>query len=443
MELEIQKWVRKTKPFDKESEELFNEAVECYRVGANRAAFIMSYLAYEKTLQSRILKFDGIPSNKSEEDWEKIKEQISNEDYWEKNIFHELEKKEGIVIFPNRGYILAKLKVYKHTRNACVHGNNETINASIVEEFWTFLKDNIFKFTINGRKDYFKKSILNAFKYRNDNIDITYEDELERLAYINLSESDLIDIWKDINSQMLNNNVKDDDLKIFWDKVLLNKNSMIKQSFIHYISIEMGDFIRFYTINPDVISFIMQDSIGLKFKNETLYNWIQENEFQMFFENKLWGFIENFSKNYIHKSDEYDFFNKLNIDCITIVPSEKQTEYLKQVDFFEIKRKFILDNLTYDYDNVYNQIERIDFIVYMIKNYFDDFCMDKLSWYLYHLVTKSKYTATEQLFAKYKEKLFNDKEFILKVKNSSKYYLLGSEAKNVIEESMSKLEIEN
>ncbi|VDG74655.1 Uncharacterised protein [Clostridium carnis] len=92
MELEIQKWVKKFKPFDEEAEELFNEGIECYKVGANKAAFIMSYLAYEKTIQNRILSFKGIPINITAEKWEETRKNIDDEYYWERNILNEIKK---------------------------------------------------------------------------------------------------------------------------------------------------------------------------------------------------------------------------------------------------------------------------------------------------------------------------------------------------------------
>lgn len=55
MILQIEKWVEQTHSFDVDSLDLFKEAVCCYKTGAYRAAFIMSYLAFESVVRFKML----------------------------------------------------------------------------------------------------------------------------------------------------------------------------------------------------------------------------------------------------------------------------------------------------------------------------------------------------------------------------------------------------
>lgn len=439
MELEIQKWVRKTKPFTKDALELFEEGVECYKVGANRAAFIMSYLAFEKEIQLRILNFTTVPNGITEEEWKNLKYNLQNENEWEKTLYKEIIQKNKIMNLSNKSHIDKKFQVYKLTRNACTHANGQTINAATVEEFWNFVMDNISKFNVNGDKEYFKEALYIAYRDRNEDINITYEDILQSMGYADLKLNDLIEIWDYLYEKLYKADKKE--VNKIWSKFIYNENSIIQESILSFIKSDSKYFSYYYKINKGILNLILQYEDGIKFKKEKLYEWIFDGALYVNLETYFWDIVIYLLKNNIHESDREDFMEKLNLDFIKIVPTNEQTSFLKEINFFKENKNFILDNLVYKYDDVYNQIERIEFISYMIKNGFDEECMDNLNWYLYHMYTKSKYRATEQLFNKLKELLLNDEKFILNVKNSKKYNNFCNEGKSIIEDSILKLNI--
>lgn len=443
MELEIQKWVRKTKPFMQESKELFYEAIECYKVGANRAAFIMSYLAFEKTIQERILNFGTIPNGITAEDFEKLKSDLQNHNEWEKAIYKCIIQKNQIMNLPNKSEIEKRLQVYKLTRNACTHANGQTVNDATVEEFWNFLKDNISKFNVNGGKEYFKEALYKSFRDRNENVEKTTEEILTSLIYANLKKDEIIEIIDYLYSKLytIQDRFQMKEFKEFWNKIIYINDNNIKESLLNFIKSNSQCFSYFYKINPNILNLLLEYDDGVKFKKEILYIWISSGELYLSLENEYWNIIIMLLRNYVHERDRIDFIKKMRIGSITVIPNDNQTEYLKEINFFEINKNFILNNLTYDYDEVYNQIERIDFIVYMIKNGFDDDCMDNLNWYLYHMCTKSKYRATQQLFNILKETLLNDKTFVSKVKNCCKNRYLSKETKDIIDKSVEKLNL--
>ncbi|CAI3645976.1 hypothetical protein [Clostridium neonatale] len=437
MELEIQKWARKTKPFTEEALELFNEAVECYKVGANRAAFIMSYLAFEKEIQLRILNFATVPNGITEEEWSSLKNNLQNENEWERILYKEIIQKNKIMNLSNKLQIDKKFQVYKLTRNACTHANGQTINAATVEEFWNFVKDNISKFNVNGDKEYFKEALYIAYRDRNENVNISYEDILQSIGYADLKIKDLIEIWNYLYEKLYKADTKE--VNKLWSKFIYNENSRIQKSILSFIKSDCKFFSYYYKINRDVLNLILQYEDGVKFKKERLYSWIFDGTIYVHLEKYFWDIVIELLKNNIHESDRIDFIKKLNLDFIKIIPNNEQTLFLKEINFFKENKQFILNNLMYKYDDVYNQLERVEFIAYMIKNGFDDDCMENLNWYLYHMYTKSKYRATEQLFNKLKELLLNDEAFIFSVVGSLKYNNFSKEAKYITEDSMLKL----
>lgn len=415
MELEIQKWVRKVKPFMKESEELFNEAIECYKVGANKAAFIMSYLAYEKNIQSKILNFRGIPADKTEEEWKKIKENINDEYYWEKNTFNQIEQKDGVIKFSNRKYVLSKLKAYKATRDVCVHGKSETINAATVEEFWTFLKDNISKFNVNGGKEYFKEALFKSFRDRNEQLDLSYDILLESLPFADLIQDDLIDIWDylDKNFNQLYG-VKEEDIIEFWNKILLNTDENIQKSFINFTQKGCSTFIKFYKFNNSLLNLSMNISDGITFKKEVLYKWIETGQPAIYKNEIFWDFIIKIL-DYIPKEDTKGFFKLLTIEDIRYIPTKEQSNILKNYGFFSEMEEYLCTELQYDYDKVPDRLKYLDIVMFIAKNCLNDNIINMLANYWAKLKYYSKYPKSWDSLCIFEENLLDDKDIMNKL----------------------------
>ncbi|WP_455796918.1 hypothetical protein [Clostridium butyricum] len=224
-------------------------------------------------------------------------------------------------------------------RNTCVHGKSQTINSATVEEFWNFLKDNIFRFNINGGKEYFKESLFKSFRDRNELLDLTYYNLLESLPFSNLSEDELIDIWNYINLKINDlYGVSELDIKQFWDEILFNKDEKIQQSFIKFTEQNCNQFMKFYKINNSLLDLSISISDGIIFKKEILYEWIKCGEPSIYGNECFWEFIIKIL-NYIPKEDISGFFKLLDIKDIVYVPSEKQCDLLKNYDFFRCNER--------------------------------------------------------------------------------------------------------
>lgn len=448
MELEIQKWVRKTKPFKEEALKLFNEAVECYKVGANRAAFLMSYLAFEKAVQERILNFNGVPNGIKAEEFEKLKNDLENDEQWEIAIFKNVVKENKIMNLPNKSKIQQRLQVYKLTRNSCTHANGEIINDATVEEFWNFLIDNMSKFNINGGKEHLKEALYKSFRDRNENIEKTTDEILDSLVYANLKVDELFEIWDYLYSKLyrIQDSFKIEEFKKFWNKIIYKNDSQIKESLLNFIKSDSQCFSYFYKLNPQILNFLLEYNGGVDFKKEILYVWIGSGELYLSLKNEYWDIVTRLLKNYVHEQDRIDFLKKLQLDIIGVVPTEEQTIYLKEIEFFENNINYLWHNVVYDYNKVYDQLERIDFIIYMIKNGFDKHCLEYFDRYLYHLKTKSKYPGVRMLRDEIEENLLKDREFVLKLDQIIKknfYSFQYKESKEMINDAKIKLQINN
>ena len=92
MKLEIEKWNDNANMLSINGNGLFQESIVCYRNGAYRSAFIMSYLAFMITIKDRVLAFKGCPDGVNAFLWREIINDLSNENIWEECVLNLLSK---------------------------------------------------------------------------------------------------------------------------------------------------------------------------------------------------------------------------------------------------------------------------------------------------------------------------------------------------------------
>ena len=149
MKLEIEKWVETTGIFESVAKNTFDEAVLCYKVGAYKSAFIMSYLSFKLTVKQRIIQFDNNSFQSFEIGrWDNIIKELNDDDKWEDRLNKEIICKDSsaIIKFTNRESAIVDYNYWKNMRNSCAHAKGKIIDASTVESFWNYLKDNLSKF---------------------------------------------------------------------------------------------------------------------------------------------------------------------------------------------------------------------------------------------------------------------------------------------------------
>lgn len=269
MKLEVEKWVEKNDIFESIAKKTFDEAVLCYKVGAYKSAFIMSYLSFKLTIKQRIIQFDNnsIQSFQSNR-WNNIIEELNNDDKWEERLNKEIICKEtsSIIKFTNRDKIILDYEYWRNIRNSCVHAKGQIIDASTVECFWNYLKDNLSKFYVLGGKEYIRKEFLNYFRYfkvneENRNLDKILNDV--SILYSNDTKSFFSEIITDFKNEEINLIEKYN--SEIWKSVLEYENTNIKEGFLKYIKEDYDLLVRFCLFFSDIDILVQIIQLDKKF----------------------------------------------------------------------------------------------------------------------------------------------------------------------------------
>lgn len=135
---------------------LLNEAVICYKVSANKAALLLSYMAFTDIIRRRLLEAKK-PDKIIEGEWIQKRKLLLDDDAAEKEVFDILNRADD-KYFKLNDSIRVQIRYWKDRRNDCAHLKSNPIDSVHVESFWLFLMNNINKFTvIDSGKDLLNK----------------------------------------------------------------------------------------------------------------------------------------------------------------------------------------------------------------------------------------------------------------------------------------------
>ena len=159
MRIQIEDWADKN--LTNNAIELMTEAVMCYKVGASRAAFLLSYLAFKTTIRERVLEAVK-PDTIDDKCWEEqIINPLDNDNKWEEklNAIVAASKQDGkgegaVFRFTNYERIKNRYEYWKNVRNSCAHAKGEHITSCTVEQFWNYMQDDISEFYVLGGRVY-------------------------------------------------------------------------------------------------------------------------------------------------------------------------------------------------------------------------------------------------------------------------------------------------
>lgn len=161
-----------------ENNALFQEAITCYCNKADRAAYLLSYLAFMEYLRNCLINYKGTPieyekklkdeeksnSEKKSESWEQKVEYLKNEDKWE-GALNNIIYCEKYNIFCYDRKVKAEFGQKKNNRNACVHNKERFISKATVEDLWDFIVYAKPLSMINGTAQYLMERIDEILKY--------------------------------------------------------------------------------------------------------------------------------------------------------------------------------------------------------------------------------------------------------------------------------------
>ena len=173
MKLPFEEWISKLH-LSQNVTALLNEAFTCYRSFAYRASLHFSYLAFLTMIKELIMK-SAKPMTVDQGRWDALVGKLQNDELWEKAVFTDLTNSTN-PIFNIPDDIRQQIKYWKDRRNDCAHFKSNNIDHYHSEAFWSFLKSNLYKITLEGGK----ASLLNKFErhfdltYTPSNTDFTY-----------------------------------------------------------------------------------------------------------------------------------------------------------------------------------------------------------------------------------------------------------------------------
>lgn len=157
MKLPVETWIQE-RAYGVNVRKLFHESSICYRNSAYRASLIFSYIGFLTIVKETIIKAQ-IPTSFTSGEWNIIVNKINDDEIWEKEVFEILINTKK-PIFKISDDLKNQIKYWKDRRNDCAHFKYNEIEAQHTESFWSFVKSNIPKITVEGGME----SLLNRFE---------------------------------------------------------------------------------------------------------------------------------------------------------------------------------------------------------------------------------------------------------------------------------------
>ncbi len=160
MKISFEFWLNE-KNLSANTKELFNEAIICYKAGANRAALLFSYIAFIELIKNRLLEANK-PDEVTQGEWDNKRKKLLDDFEVDKEIFDILNRTDN-KYFKLNDSLRNQIKYWKDRRNDCAHLKLNKIDSAHVETFWNFIMSNINRFSIVGSQNDFINRILRHY----------------------------------------------------------------------------------------------------------------------------------------------------------------------------------------------------------------------------------------------------------------------------------------
>lgn len=373
MKLEIEKFISEIE-FPEAAMSLIEEGILCYKVGAYRSAYIMSYLFFLNVVKYRALESSYAPNGIGDGEWKAKKDQISNEESWETNVFTlittlDSEKKFSRYFKVNKSRI-SQMEYWRMLRNDCAHSKDNQIAAAHVESFWLFVQSILPKLVINGSKDFLLRELDEYF----DNVYFNNPDKIQEIvrSIPHLSENNnlpelFVEIHTNFNGKR-DYQVTDPTGKayIFWKEINSSHNPLISESFNKFLTYSNEIFDTFILMFPErfLQCYAEKRSIISYFINVDLPAWLfvdSPNAVSLLFTCIRNGFLDS------NKSKEL----VANVNCDLKNLNREEIILLKNHGFFENIKENMMKSLhngkSFSYSNINGKsVELAYFVKYCL-----------------------------------------------------------------------------
>ena len=261
MRLFIEDWAEKN--LSEIGIEIMKEATLCYKVGAYRSAFLMSYLSFKQTIRDRILEFESkVPESiKDQDKWEQeIISKLNNDDKWETSINEIVNAsvpnsggiKSKIFCFSNVEEIKSGYMYWKNIRNSCAHAKEKKIDCATVEQFWNYMQDDLPEYYILGGEKYLTNELYDCYKFFNSVGKDHLEVVLKRIA--TFYKGKVKECFSVVEERDTNMFTVTEENSNFWDVVYNYYET--REGCIDFLHENEYYFISWYGKYPDILSAI-------------------------------------------------------------------------------------------------------------------------------------------------------------------------------------------
>lgn len=246
MKIAFEKWLDDNE-IPEEASALFKESIICYKISAYRSAFIMSYIAFQNILKTRMLKATSTPTGIPATWWANICAELGDDDKWDNAVADCVKRNNPDRVFIINAAIVSEYEAHRVTRNKCAHGKTGRIDHYHVEVLWNFIQENFYRFVVNGGKAGLFQDIKNHYDktITPPGTDVSYIIERIKLGVL---DSDLNDLIKEVFDYSEQETLpfgsvfsKYNRLIDLWDKLVNESNERIQDEIVNFIITEKSD----------------------------------------------------------------------------------------------------------------------------------------------------------------------------------------------------------
>lgn len=329
--------------------DLFREGVLCYRIGAYRASFIMTYLGLQASIKDRLLKADKKPENIPENKWIEIKSKIQDDKIWDQSVYDAVMMKNPDSIFLINDDIRKQYEYWRNIRNDCAHAKDNIIDYPHVESFWLFIQSNYNKFIVNGGKS----GLLDKLKRH---YDTSYTEPDKDISYIienitnSMKDCDIpvfLDEAKNYFEEEFNSyNVflKREAYSSFWGDIVKSEEVKLREALSEFVKKDKEIFINFIEAYPEQFYLYIMDAEFIRvFWNDWIWRLFRNNK------GVAWQCVGTLIKNEIIPNLEKESFIKKLIDKNVEFPPENINDILEQEGYFERLKKKLFNKDSYGF----------------------------------------------------------------------------------------------
>ncbi len=373
MKIKFEEWIKENQ-ISEDAINLFEESISCYRIGAYRSAFIMSYIAFQNILKQRVLDATFRPTDISKKLWDEICSKLIDEDAWDKQVSECVQRTSPNNIFLISSSTVKLYESFKCIRNMCAHGKSGNIEYYHVEHLWGFIQEYFLQFAVNGGKQGIIKMIEDHYDTTITPVgaDVTY---IVTNIEIGVKGNEMDDLLENLYQKCKQENPRGKSFSSkwrqidLWDKLVNESTKSIQENIISYLKNKHMDEIDcFITRYPHTADLFMSPPYFLrKLWKEVIFNeWTTRQD-------GTWIIIEKIlDENVIPEGEKKDFYKNLYNFVGKLYPTDK-VAILKKTDYFERLRKYLFDSEQYRYPNTYTNANMND---KYIVNYWEECGMD-------------------------------------------------------------------